>query len=112
MAYFNPNTWTTPNSYDPGSADPKGSGVYLLCQRRLGVYYGTKRNRYKILYVGQSRNLASRLSGHEVLRELQERFDDVVIFFRNHSSRLKERELELIRHFNPPYNVIGRKRGL
>jgi excinuclease UvrABC nuclease subunit len=110
MAYFNPNKWLTPNTYDPNFADPKGRGVYLLAQRI--VLYEKRKVKFKILYVGMSLNLRQRLTRHEVLMELKGRFDDVVIFFQNHAGNLRNLERHFIHSLNPPYNTIGRRRGL
>lgn len=110
MPYFNPNKWLTPNTYDQNFCEPGGRGIYLLAKRT--VLHEKRKVKFKILYVGMSLNLRQRLARHEVLTELKGRFDDVVIFFQNHSDDLRNLERHFIHYFNPPYNTIGRKRGL
>jgi excinuclease UvrABC nuclease subunit len=111
VAYFNPKTWLTPNTYDHNFAEPSGSGIYLLCQRKIWYDHSGK-VRFKILYVGMSKNLRLRIEGHSVLSELRESFEDVVVFFRNYPGELRKLERDFIQKFNPPYNIIGRKRGI
>ena len=110
MARFNPKNWLTPNTYDLNFSEPSGSGVYLLAERKID--FEKQKVRFKILYVGMSLNLKNRLKNHEVLMELQESFNDVVIFFQRHAGRIADIERDFILHFNPPYNTIGKKRGL
>jgi excinuclease UvrABC nuclease subunit len=110
MAYFNPHSWLTPNTYNGNFAYPSGRGIYVLAARKID--YEKKKVRHKILYVGMSLDLRRRLSGHAVLLELRDRFGDVVIFFRNYKSDLRKLERHFIHLFNPPYNIIGRRRGI
>lgn len=106
------NGWKTPNTYDGASfsALPPAPGVYLLLHIniRLGdPDFGKER----VLYVGMSKNLAKRLLTHEVLYAvpglyiqkwfIEKPLEDLRIF-----------EREMIEHFDPPFNIIGRRRGL
>lgn len=110
MAYFNHKKWLTPNTYDENFAEPKGRGVYLLASRK--IIREKNKPKFKILYVGMSLNLRNRLKNHMVLIELNGKFENVVIFFRNHTGDISDLEKRLILYFNPPYNTIGTKRGL
>lgn len=110
MLRFNQNNWLTPNTYDNNFSLPKGRGVYLLAIRK--IIYGKRKPSFKILYVGMSENLRARLKNHEVLRELQLQFDGVVIFFQNRSGDIRSIERRLIACFNPPFNIVGRRRGV
>lgn len=105
---FKPSVWLTPNTYDHNFSEPSGSGIYLLCKRTVNP---NESNGYKILYVGMSSNLKKRLEGHPILLELQEKFEDVVIFFRRYKINVRRLERAFIHHFNPPFNIMGRRRG-
>lgn len=64
-------------------------GIYFLC------------NRGKIVYVGQAKRIAPRISDH--IRENQKEFDQV-FFIIVPEKYLNEVETSLIRHYNPKYN--------
>lgn len=117
MAYFNPATWKTEATYGNTFDVPHGPGIYLIAFRTI-ILLPKRAVRYKILYVGMSRNLETRVPGHEIISEakkalrLKPKLTDIVVFFRNHSKNLREIEKHYIKHFNPPFNIQHRKRGL
>jgi hypothetical protein len=101
--------WRTPDCYSK-TFDAAGdfSAVYLFML--------VDRMEYKAArpaYVGMSMRLAQRWSGHPILTEL----DDVDAwvqrwFIRVPRSELRTVETANINRFDPPWNVIGRKRGV
>lgn len=63
-------------------------------------------------YVGMSTRLSQRWSGHEVLSELEDMDAWVQRWFlRVPRCKLREVESFNINKFDPPWNVIGKKRG-
>jgi len=122
---FNKNDWKTPNSYgEEYQKLPSAAGIYLLalCSFRRNKKTFKASVRHKVLYVGQSTNIANRIESHPVLRELKERFDKrlesylgfdyVIVFFKEFKDSLRRIEAEYIQGFNPPYNIQGRRRGV
>lgn len=65
-----------------------------------------------VSYVGQSQSLARRLrAGHEILYELR-RDHFVRQWFKCFPENLlRDTERELIKFYDPPFNIIGRRRG-
>lgn len=103
---FKPEDWFTPNTYDTNFAMPKAvPGVYLITDtvfvRENGIV--TKAN-YNIIYVGSSSNLAVRYSKHEVLRMAKRIYDYVQFYWLPVHNHI-EREVQLIQHFSPKFNI-------
>lgn len=66
-----------------------------------------------VAYVGMSQNLKQRMSGHEILGELNlGKFWPMRWFKRTGVDRLRDAESKYIRRFNPPWNIIGKRRGV
>ena len=104
---FDPNEWLTPDTYGRNySKLTTKSGIYLFCLTDVDAV--PVKN--QVLYVGMSVNIAARCAGHEIKRLLPPGF--IRTFFRHHSENLREVERHFIHAFNPPYNIIGRPRGL
>ena len=105
---FNHEEWLTPDTYWSNYAQlPETSGIYMFCQ----VNINGKERTFKPLYVGMSQNIAKRCRGHEIKRLLP---DDEFIrtYYREANENLRAIEREYIRAFNPPFNIIGRPRGI
>ena len=96
--------WHTPNCYSDAVDPPSKSGVYLIVKHD-GVFTSGKPN-MDIIYIGSSKNLASRLRSHEVYKIASLLLPDVFINYYFHETELfREYEKELIRKINPIINV-------
>jgi hypothetical protein len=108
--------WKTPDTYTNNFAEiPDASAVYLFM-----LYDNHSKSRaldYEnaiIGYVGMARRLKRRLANHSVLAELRE-LEGLWAqrwFKRIVSAQLRETERLYIQRFDPPWNIIGRPRGL
>lgn len=107
---FNASEWRTPDTYGSNYERlPEGPGIYLFS--RYDIDESEKTYRHKVLYVGMSTNIANRCSSHEISRL----FDPEIyaqIYFQHHSENLREIEAKYIKLFDPPFNIIGRPRGM
>lgn len=83
-------------------AIPQTPGIYLLIHAGWGGIPD------KVLYVGMSQNLFSRVKHHPLIRKCIAPFEDLYVYFSECSSGLRPIEIGLIRTFNPPYNIIGK----
>ena len=102
--------WRTPDTYVSNSFEPliDGPAVYLFLSYSRDEFACAI-----ISYVGQSTNLYQRMSNHEILNELDEQDFWTSRWFKpTPSSELRKVERECIQRFNPPWNIIGRARGL
>lgn len=102
--------WRTPDTYvsDQFAEITCCSAVYALIAYPPNIF-----DRALIAYIGMSTDLVRRLQGHETLEEL--RSDGAYI------SRwwkpipvcdLRETERRYIHKYDPPWNIIGRRRGI
>ena len=100
--------WSTPNSYsDSYRAVGNFAGVYFFSD--FDFYEGWAR----VLYIGQSRNVKTRWARHLTLREIEKSHTSVCKWFLPLESKtLRESERFLISELNPPFNIIGRRRGV
>jgi hypothetical protein len=100
--------WLTPDSYSKEfSPLPQGPAVYLFALFRDDF------TDCLVAYVGMSSNLQQRMSRHEVLAEIKKCAGFVKRWFRPTPAEiLRVRERELIAAFDPPWNIIGRKKGV
>jgi hypothetical protein len=113
--------WKTPNTYDSHTYKqiPASPGLYLFLYDDIDRRKDTCKPE-AVLYVGMSRNLAKRQIGHEVYREiitgLQAKHGNFFYcgrwFKEVRTEELRAAERTLILKYNPPYNIIGRKRGM
>lgn len=107
--------WKTPDTYTNDFEEiPDGPAVYLFMLYERHASWAQDYARALIGYVGMARRLERRLTAHPVLAELYEieglwpqRW-----FKRITSARLRETERLYIHRFDPPWNIIGRPRGL
>ncbi len=68
-------------------------------------------------YVGMSTRLKFRLSGHEILRQIQDQYSwphywPCRWFKPTKIDDLRAVERSYIERFNPPWNIIGKRRGI
>lgn len=101
--------WATPNTYcnqfKPLIAGP---AVYLLLVVKTETYRESL-----VAYVGMSKRLERRIATHNILPELDKPgFWPMVWFKPTPKDLLRESEAALIAHFDPPWNIQGRRRGV
>jgi excinuclease UvrABC nuclease subunit len=103
--------WLTPNSYCEDFAPlPEGPGVYLFLNCDISCETGTITE--KVLYVGMSTNVSNRCSSHEIMDMINMKYDYVRTYFKSVPvENLRALEKETIQRFNPPFNIVHRKRG-
>jgi hypothetical protein len=101
--------WLSPNTYD-NYFEPVDNipSIYILTMVDQYDYQNGL-----IAYVGMSINLAQRLSGHSVRKEIENEGFWVPVWFKPTAKEdLRTTELSYIKKYNPPWNVIGKKRGI
>lgn len=101
--------WRTPQTYC-GCFDEAGnfSAVYLFLLMDKETF-----SECAVAYVGMSKRLLSRWHGHNILPELEASpYWTQKWFKRVQPAKLREVEAEYIRRFDPPWNIIGRSRGV
>ena len=106
--------WLTPNTYC-NFFDVPGDfpAVYLFSIRKSDEFISPDFDKYLIAYVGMSTRLSERLSGHPVKRELRDANYYVMTWFKRiDAEKLRDVESELILKFDPPWNIVGRVRGI
>jgi len=101
--------WVTPDTYD-NCFNPviDGPSVYLFL-----LYPRWDFGSALVAYVGMSTQLSKRLEGHPILTELNKLDCWYMRWFKptsKHTLRVIERKY--IHKFDPPWNIIGRKRGI
>ena len=101
--------WVTPNTYCNSFEKVTNiSAVYLLMlAEKLTA------DESLIAYVGMSKKLLNRVSNHNILPQLRELDYFVSTWFKPVDvSDLRGVEQFYIEKFNPPWNIIGKKRGI
>lgn len=106
--------WLSPDTYCNYFCTPRDlPAVYLFlmyppyAEGRCGF------DRAIVAYVGMSRRLRTRLATHDVLREINTGDAWVMRWFKpTPANDLRETESHYIRRFNPPWNVVGKTRGV
>ena len=101
--------WNSPDTYDNCFESlSDGSAVYLFQLYR--------RRDYKtaiVAYVGMSTKLSQRLASHNLLPKLATPKIWPMRWFKlTPAQNLREVERKYIAHFNPPWNIIGRRCGI
>lgn len=119
-AGFYSKDWFTPNSYCDNFRElPSGPGIYLLVWRAMSS--PTKNYKFDIMYVGMSKNIRARINGHPTKRLIESqvakqshdyKFSQVSVYFQPCCDKLRDLERFFIQTFNPPFNLIGLKRGI
>lgn len=103
---FYAKEWKTPRSYTDYCEVPNKSGVYAFVNVEVSPAIT-----HEVLYIGMSNNLAFRTSKHEVLSLINAKYGDVFVYFQEHPTNLRQIERDLIRRYNPRYNLQHRIRG-
>lgn len=101
--------WRTPDTYGREfKPAPSGPGVYLFMLYTDEFYRSAQ-----VAYVGMSIDVRRRWMGHEILAQLQSAGQWTQRWFKPaRPADLRRIETAYIVKFNPPWNVIGRPRGL
>lgn len=82
--------------------------VYLFL-----LYRGENYQRALVAYVGMSTNLSQRMSGHEILAQISVPGCWAMRWFKpTQRQDLRMLEREYISRFDPPWNIVGRRRGV
>jgi len=103
--------WLTPNSYGRDFCEPPtSSALYIF------TLFNYERETSDALYVGQSKNLKNRWERHQILSEISKLsgpFQWIIKrFIPWEVGRLRHDERFLISGLNPPFNIIGKRRGI
>ena len=106
MDIFIKDGWKTPDTYTNSYSQlPKKSGVYIFLRRDID-----QKKEDKILYVGMSISISKRIESHNIIPLIKDFFQ---IWFKEYpKEQIREIERELIKKYNPPFNIIGRERGV
>ena len=102
--------WRSPDTYcRQFDSLIDGPAVYLFLLHE-DCYY----ERATVAYVGMSKRLTQRMSGHPVFSELWniKGMWPMRWFIPTEEKLLRERESELIAKYDPPWNIQGRTGGL
>lgn len=101
--------WLSPDTYDNCFAPIiDDSAVYLFL-----LYQRDDFQRAIIAYVGMSTKLSQRITGHEVLSQLRTSECWAMRWFKpTPSQELRAKERQYITRFDPPWNIVGRRRGV
>ena len=109
-ADFVDDGWLSPDTYMSHFEEPcDGSAVYaFVILDRESLRLG------RVAYVGMSTCLIARWAAHPILRILRAHSDYSVFrwFKPLPTEDLRSVEASLIRKFDPPWNIIGRERGV
>lgn len=107
--YLIADGWKTPDTYSNHFAAIESlSAVYLFLMVSGGSF-----DSGVVAYVGMSTNLKQRLSAHEIFAQIDRPEVWVMRWFKPvPQASLREVEAAYIAHFNPPWNIIGRPRGM
>jgi len=101
--------WLSPDSYSREFSEAEAApAVYLF------ALYGDEDLRSALVaYVGMSINLQQRWNGHDVLALVRQAGPFVKRWFRpTESALLRAVEADLITKYTPPWNTLGKPRGM
>lgn len=100
--------WLSPDTYAKHYCDlGQFSAVYIFTISDVML------ERSLIAYVGMSENLKGRITSHNILPELRLSQYVVMTWFQKHPvENLRMVEDGYIQNFDPPWNILGRKRGI
>ena len=107
--------WKTPNTYDNCYAEPiSDAAVYLFL-----LHGWDSRDDFHdfesslVAYVGMSKSLSRRWKSHPILREIEATGRYVQKWFLPvREDDLRDQERDLIKKYDPPWNIQGRSRGV
>lgn len=103
---FKPNQWFTERTFDTNFAPlPECSGVYLIVRRDFRKLPVGK-TKYKVLYVGSSKNLQQRCAKHKIADLINGDLPPMVdaVFFFLPCANYIEEEKRLIKQIQARYN--------
>lgn len=90
--------WHTPNTYDNNfKSFPHAPGVYVITR------YCRDTHSAEILYIGSTKDIAGRLSRHEIRKVLSHFYDYMPIYFYE-CDNYKTLERQLIKRHRPEFN--------
>lgn len=101
--------WRTPQTYC-GSFDEAGNfpAVYMFLLLDHETY-----SKCAVAYVGMSKRLLARWHGHNILPQLEgSKYWTQKWFKRVLPADLRAVEAQYIERFDPPWNIIGKRRGV
>lgn len=100
--------WRTPNTYGRDYGQITNiPAVYLFNIMDMDGWA------HMVAYVGMSTNLQQRITGHPILSEITVPGRYVQTWFKpTPRDQLRQVERSYIQQFNPPWNIVGKKRGL
>ena len=103
------NGWFTPDTYNNYFKPLTDSSVvYLFLLHKTPDYKNVL-----VAYVGMSINLEQRMSGHNILKQLDVHGYWAQRWFKpTPNIELRDTESKLISEMSPPWNIQGRKRGV
>jgi len=105
--------WVSPNTYSNREYGiiTSQSAVYLFL-----IYNQSVSECYDkafVGYVGMATNLEQRLLNHSILKQISDSGLWPMKWFKpTEAKNLRETERNYIHYFDPPWNIIGRRRGL
>ncbi len=101
--------WCSPDTYDSFFKPiTDGPAVYLFMLHKMETF-----NEVIIAYVGMSTTLRQRLRGHNILPELSRPGYWPMRWFKPiEKQKLRDIERQYIHKFDPPWNIVGRCRGV
>lgn len=107
--WFQEDGWWSPDTYARHFRElPTRPAVYVLMPYCREFYA-----RAFVAYVGMSIDVQRRLAGHEVLREIKSPSVWVKRWFKpTPTPALRDVERRYIQRFDPPWNLVGRKKGI
>ena len=101
--------WRTPDTYSAHYEPLTDEAAVYLFRAFDQVWF----DRAFIAYVGMATNLQNRLSGHEVLSKVRRAGFYVQRWFKPvPTAELRSTERKIIEKYDPPWNLIGRRRGV
>lgn len=113
--------WRTPDTYSRDyESFPDAPGVYLFVLWQLYPHLDVKEDTYddeKIIYVGKTLNIRKRQQQHEVMAAIYNQIEHgkyaVTRFFMAlPECEIHSTEIELIKKYNPPFNLQHRTKVL
>lgn len=103
--FFISDGWLSPHTYHTCFSDVLPvSGIYAFLNINMLKFTET------LLYIGMSKNISKRCSGHEVLAIF--RGLEIQVWFKKFPIELlRDKERFYIKNLNPSYNLVGKNRG-
>ena len=105
--------WKSPNTYGGEFGEvPCAAGVYIFTITDTSDWSPAKWDGL-VAYVGMSKTLSKRISSHPTKRKIDKLDFYLKVWFQPAcADQIRNLERVLIRRFNPPWNLIGKKIGV